>query len=202
MNPHAPCGPGCCTASKSSSNKCPNEMSSASPGHAGIAHAARLNAFLRISRRSRRSRRISQLFGEPVNALDGSGVVYSSPLIMRRIVLAVLVCVFGWCASEQTMAVRRFDLTIASVADINTAFEAGALTSERLTQLYLARIEAYNRKGPQLNAVLRVSPDALVQARALDAERRARGARGPLHGIPVLIKDNIQVAGLPTTAGF
>ena len=121
---------------------------------------------------------------------------------MRRIVLTVLVCVFGWFASEQSTAAGRFNLTTASVADIKTAFEADALTSERLTQLYLARIEAYNRKGPQLNAVLRVSPDALEQARALDAERRARGVRGPLHGIPVLIKDNIQVAGLPTTAGF
>ena len=71
---------------------------------------------------------------------------------------------------------------------------ANALTSERLTQLYLARIEAYNRKGPEINAVLHVSAQALHEARALDAERRVRGARGPLHGIPLLIKKHCGAA--------
>ena len=80
----------------------------------------------------------------------------------------------------------RFDLTTASLADINAAFDAGALTSERLVQMYLDRIEAYDHAGPQLNAVLALNGGALATARALDAERRAQGPRSPLHGIPVL----------------
>jgi amidase len=99
-------------------------------------------------------------------------------------------------------AARTFDLTTASIDDINAAFAAGALTSERLTELYLARIAAYDKSGPTLNAVLKLNPKALDEARALDVERRAKGPRGPLHGIPVLLKANIDVAGWPATAGF
>ena len=124
------------------------------------------------------------------------------PSQLLRTLISGLICLAGWTASAQPQPARRFDLTTASVADINAALDAGALTSERLTQLYLARIDAYNRKGPQLNAVLRINPRALEEARAMDTERKERGTRGPLHGIPVLIKDNIQVAGFPTTAGF
>jgi Asp-tRNA(Asn)/Glu-tRNA(Gln) amidotransferase A subunit family amidase len=92
-------------------------------------------------------------------------------------------------------AARTFDLATASIADINDAFHAGALTSERLTRLYLARIAAYDTAGPKLNAVLRINPKAEEHARALDVERRTKGSRGLLHGIPVLLKANIDVAG-------
>jgi amidase len=91
------------------------------------------------------------------------------------------------------------DLTSASVAEINAAFDAGALTSEKLTVLYLARISAYE---PKLHAVITLNPKALDEARALDAERKAKGARSPLHGIPVILKDNYDTADLPTTGGF
>ena len=99
-------------------------------------------------------------------------------------------------------AARTVDLTTASIADLNGAFAAGVLSSERLTALYLARVAAYDKTGPALNAVLRLNPTALADARALDDERRARGPRSPLHGIPVLLKANIDVAGWPATAGF
>ena len=99
-------------------------------------------------------------------------------------------------------AARTIDLTTASIADLNGAFAAGVLSSERLTGLYLARIAAYDKTGPALNAVLRLNATALADARALDDERRARGPRSPLHGIPVLLKANIDVAGWPATAGF
>ncbi len=93
------------------------------------------------------------------------------------------------------------DFDALTIADINRAFDAGALTSERLVQLCLARIEAYDRQGPSLRAVLTLNPKAVETARALDAERKAKGARSPLHGIPVVLKDNYNTADLPTTGG-
>jgi amidase len=93
------------------------------------------------------------------------------------------------------------ELANATIADINAAFDAGTLTSEKLVSLYLARIAAYDDAGPKLNAVLALNPKALEQARALDRERKAKGPRSKLHGIPVLLKDNIDTRDLPTTAG-
>ena len=95
-----------------------------------------------------------------------------------------------------------FDLQTATLADIQAAMEAGALTSEKLVQLYLNRIQAYDQKGPKITAMITVNPKALQEARALDVERRAKGPRSQLHGVPVVFKDLVDVAGLPTTAGF
>lgn len=79
---------------------------------------------------------------------------------------------------------------------------SGAVTSEQIVQAYLDRIAALDDTGPTLNAVIALNPNALNDARALDAERAAGHVRGPLHGIPVLIKDNIETADpIPTTAG-
>lgn len=94
-----------------------------------------------------------------------------------------------------------FELARASAADIRAAFDAGALDAERLAALYLARIAAYDRAGPGINAFIALNPDALAEARALDAERRTRGPRSLLHGLPVVLKDNIESAGLPCTGG-
>lgn len=96
----------------------------------------------------------------------------------------------------------EFDLSTATLADIHAATEAGALSSEKLVGLYLKRIEAYDKQGPKINSVLYLNPKALAEARALDAERKSKGRRSPLHGIPVVIKDLIDVAGFPTTSGF
>lgn len=98
-------------------------------------------------------------------------------------------------------AADTFDLTSATIEKINAAFDAGALTSERLVELSLARIAAYDDAGPQLNAILLLNPNAIETARAMDAERRAKGRRSPLHGIPVVLKDNFDTADMPTTAG-
>jgi amidase len=86
----------------------------------------------------------------------------------------------------------------ATIAALSGSLAAGQLTSAAITALYLARI---NRLNPGLHAVIKVSPDALAQAEASDAARAGGSVRGPLEGIPVLIKDNIAAAGLPATAG-
>jgi amidase len=90
------------------------------------------------------------------------------------------------------------DLETAGVADVGAAMAAGATTSKELVGAYLERIDRLDRL---VNAIRCVAPDAEERAAALDAERADGRVRGPLHGVPVLIKDNIDVAGLPTTAG-
>jgi amidase len=93
----------------------------------------------------------------------------------------------------------REELTIT---EIQAAMERGELTARALVEYYLGRIEALDRQGPALRSVIEVNPDALAIASALDEERKARGARGPLHGVPVLLKDNIDTADrTQTTAG-
>src|SRR4051812_43362347 len=76
------------------------------------------------------------------------------------------------------------EVTRASIPEIQAAYATGRLTAERLTAAYLARIAAYDKAGPAINAVIHINPNALAQARALDAERKAGRVRGPLHGIP------------------
>ena len=89
-----------------------------------------------------------------------------------------------------------------SISEIQADLSAGRVTSEQLVRLYLARIARLDRSGPTLRSVIAVNPRALEDARRLDAERRAGRLRGPLHGVPVLIKDNIETLDpLPTTAG-
>jgi amidase len=96
---------------------------------------------------------------------------------------------------------RQFDLLTATIDDIQAAVAVGALTYERLVQLYLNRIQAYDKNGPRLNAVIEINPRAVELARALDEERKSRGVRTPLHGIPVAVKDNIDVSDIPSAGG-
>ena len=99
-------------------------------------------------------------------------------------------------------AVSVFELEEATVEHLQEAMSSGRLTSRRITELYLARIEAIDRRGPALGSVIEINPDALMIADALYRERRENGPRGPLHGIPILIKDNIDTADrMMTTAG-
>ena len=94
-----------------------------------------------------------------------------------------------------------FDVMEKSIAELQEAMTAGKVTSRQLVEEYLARIAAYDRQGPALNAIVALNPDAPAIADALDAERRTKGVRGPLHGIPVLVKDNYETTDMPTAAG-
>jgi amidase len=94
----------------------------------------------------------------------------------------------------------RFDVVERTIPELQAAMQAGIVTSRALTALYLARIDAYDRQGPALTAMIALNPQALQQAAALDEERRTRGPRGPLHGIPLVVKDNFETADMPTTA--
>jgi amidase len=93
------------------------------------------------------------------------------------------------------------DLWSANVADLEAAMAKREITSEKLVKAYLARIAAYDQQGPRLNSVVVLNPKAIQEARVLDKERRAGRLRGPLHGIPIVLKDNFDTVDLPTTAG-
>ena len=93
------------------------------------------------------------------------------------------------------------DLETATVAQLTRLLDSGQITSERLTRAYIDRMQALSAHGPALNAVRSLNPRALAEARAADEVRRRRGAHGLLLGIPVLLKDNIDLQGMPTTAG-
>src|SRR5437016_13033562 len=107
----------------------------------------------------------------------------------------------------------RFQLVEATIADIHDAFRSGTLTPEELVRMYLARIAAYDQAGPQLNSFMHVNEHALSAARALsgddldddgrdrDEDGEADGRRKPLFGVPVILKDNIDTADMPTTGG-
>jgi amidase len=104
--------------------------------------------------------------------------------------------------SPASSDIGPFELDEAAISDLRTGMEAGKYTAHSLAEKYLARIHELDKNGPAVNSVIEVNPDALAIADALDKERKEKGPRGPMHGIPVLIKDNIDTADeMMTTAG-
>jgi amidase len=118
---------------------------------------------------------------------------------MHRLVLTILAVAPIAVASAQTPTV--FVLEEATIAEIHDAFRAGTSTCRSLVQQYLRRIEAYDRNGPAINAIVVVNPNALATADSLDRRFRERGPVGLLHCVPVIVKDNFETFDLPTTAG-
>jgi len=95
----------------------------------------------------------------------------------------------------------QFQPVETTIDDVHTAFKSGKLTAHQLVQSYLDRIKAYDQQGPALNCIINLSPNALQDADKLDAEYKKSGMVGPLHGIPILFKDQVDVGGMPTTLG-
>lgn len=111
----------------------------------------------------------------------------------------VFLCV-GMCVSAASWALA---IEEATIADVQAAYLSGELTAHQVVAAYLARIEAYDKKGPYLNSIINLNPKALEEADKFDAALKKSGKlSGPLHGIPVLVKDCIDAAGMPMTAGF
>ena len=105
-------------------------------------------------------------------------------------------------ASGTNSIVADFELEESTIADLQRDMVSGKRSAQSIARDYLERIEDTNRRGPSLRAIIETNPDALSIARSLDEERKARGPRGPLHGIPVLLKDNIDTSDrMTTTAG-
>jgi Asp-tRNA(Asn)/Glu-tRNA(Gln) amidotransferase A subunit family amidase len=137
-----------------------------------------------------------------IHLLSSSGVRLRNFLGASTVLAAAALVLAASAPTMRVMAKPQapFRFMESSIRETQAALESGTVTSEQLVQMYLARINAYDKTGPAINAMIRLNPDALAEARALDHERRTKGPRGPLHGIPVILKDNYDTADMPTTA--
>ena len=105
------------------------------------------------------------------------------------------------CSPSEQIEPQAFDPVEATIEDVHEAYRAEQLTCRQLVQLYLDRIEAYDKNGPAINSVITLNSKALEEADKLDAAFKASGFVGPLHGIPVILKDQVDAQGMPTTLG-
>ena len=136
------------------------------------------------------------------NNMNESAVLYCASPTKRTLAFALAFFFLNFVVPVKTMAqTKPFHLEEATIEDVHNAYKSGRLTSHQLVQLYLNRIEAYDKKGPSLNAIITLNPKALEDADRLDAAFKASGFVGPLHGIPVILKDQMDAKGMPTTLG-
>lgn len=105
------------------------------------------------------------------------------------------------CPVRSSAQTKQFHLQEATIQDIQDAYKSGRLTSRQLVQLYLDRVVAYDKQGPGITAIITLNPKALEEADRLDAALKTSGFVGPLHGIPVVLKDQMDAKGMPTTLG-
>ena len=127
--------------------------------------------------------------------------VFDRPSAVAALASVVLLTSSGCAPTAPEPPATVFVLEEATIADINAAFDAGALTCQALVQRYLDRIATYDNAGPRLNSIITLNPHALDTAQALDEERASTGPRSGLHCIPVLLKDNIDTSDMPTSNG-
>ena len=128
---------------------------------------------------------------------SGAAQSFRLPLVL----IAAATMAWSCTSGAPDSAAPTFDVMEKTIAELAAAMDSGEVTSRELVELYLARIDAYDQRGPALNAMITLNPNARAVAAALDAERARRGARGALHGVPVIVKDNYDTADMPTTAG-
>src|SRR4051812_30438977 len=125
----------------------------------------------------------------------------SSRLLHSALTLALLISSAPVDAQQRARSRAAFDVTETSIADIHAAMRARRLTCRGLVTAYLRRIAAYDKQGPAINALIVVNPAALAVADSLDIRFASGGLTGPLHCIPMIVKDNFETRDLPTTAG-
>src|SRR5437762_2457458 len=125
-------------------------------------------------------------------------------MMRQYIQITVIAASLGGFLLAQTQTkkpVAKFQVLEATIDDIHAAMGSGKLTARQLVQAYFERIVAFDKQGPALNCIINLNPQALEEADKLDAAFKRSGKVGPLHGIPVLVKDEIDTAGMPTTLG-
>ncbi|MFA1821532.1 amidase [Virgibacillus oceani] len=129
-------------------------------------------------------------------------IKHSFILLLMIVLIAVPVPDFsGTAAAAPVEDLASFELEEATIASIQEQMEAGDLTAEELVDHYLAQIDAYDQQGPSINSIITINENAMDEAIALDEERDTDGPRSPLHGIPIIVKDNFDTEGMPTSAG-
>src|SRR5262245_17087139 len=122
-----------------------------------------------------------------------------TPVTTGRIGLLMVVAATRAFCQAQTNA--PFQIMETTIDQIHAAYKSGKLTARQLVQGYLDRIKAYDQQGPKINSIRTLNPKALEEADRLDRQFKQSGLTGPLHGIPILVKDEIDTAGMPTTLG-
>ena len=118
---------------------------------------------------------------------------------MQTLAVAVTAALLHGQAGKERA--KPFEVVETTIDQVHATFKSGKLTSRQLVQAYIDRIGAYDQQGPKLNAIITLNSEALEEADRLDAQYKSSGFVGPLHGIPILVKDEIDTAGMPTTLG-
>ncbi len=122
-------------------------------------------------------------------------------ITMITLLCSALVAVAACTPADEVPGPGSGQVVEATIERIHAAMQAGELTSRQLVEAYLARIDAYDKQGPALNAIVTLNPEALERADELDAALASEGLVGPLHGIPMIVKDNYDTADMQTSAG-
>ncbi len=136
------------------------------------------------------------------NKNNRAGSIENRRRFLQAGATAIVAPVFGGSSALASQTAKPFELEETTIADLQDAMKSGKYTARQITEMYLARIGDIDKREPAINSVIEINPDAQVIADALDRERKEKGPRGPLHGIPILIKDNIDTADrMMTTAG-
>src|SRR5437870_6478715 len=144
--------------------------------------------------------RFSYLLSEKIDANTKEVPMRHTSLSVLLVFLLFLPASCSSTTQKQTEA-KPFNIMETTIEEIHAAYKSGQLTARQLVQMYLDRIDAYDQKGPAINSIITLNKKVLEEADKLDAAFKQSGFVGPLHGIPIIIKDQVDAAGFPTTLG-